>query len=179
VQDNQEKIAPKVKSLLEVLTNIAILVVCCLLVYVLVTRRDFFFHRHHPAAVDLKGMVLPSPPGYSWSAQGPTLVLALRVGCRFCAASMPFYKRLTDLEASHHLHAHLLAYMPDDPAVAEQDLHSYGIDISGDFGHSLDALHVSGTPTLLLVDPSGKIENAWVGELPASKENEVVAALTQ
>jgi hypothetical protein len=61
----------------------------------------------------LEGHTLPPLPGYRWGDHQKTLVLAIRKGCHFCEDSLPFYKRLSDLEKSNTLHAHVLAVMPD------------------------------------------------------------------
>jgi len=37
----------------------------------------------------------------------------------------------------------------------------------------LDAMGVSGTPTLLLVDSKGKVEQAWVGKLDDKGQQQV------
>ena len=51
-------------------------------------------------------------PGHAWRSP-LTLVLGLRLGCPYCEASMPFYRRLTQLERSGRLRAHITAVFPD------------------------------------------------------------------
>jgi hypothetical protein len=40
-------------------------------------------------------------------------------------------------------------------------------------------LHISGTPTLLVVDAHGQIVRAWVGQLPANQESQVIDCVIQ
>jgi hypothetical protein len=41
----------------------------------------------------------------------------------------------------------------------------------------LSAIQVSGTPTLLLIDPKGTVQGAWMGKLPPKNEKDVLAKL--
>jgi hypothetical protein len=49
------------------------------------------------------GEELPSLPAYDWKAYDRTLVLALRNGCRFCGESIPFCRKLTELEKANQI----------------------------------------------------------------------------
>lgn len=170
------------KSILENVTNLALLVVCALLVWFVFTHRDVFSHK--PSRILLSespmtGNVLAPLHDYNWSSHSATLVLAIREGCHFCEASMPFYRRLSDLERAGQLHVHLLTVMPDAAEFAAQHIHSMGVDVQGSFNDPLVGLNVSGTPTLLLIDAQGKIEKAWVGQLAQSQEKDVIDAIAK
>ena len=105
-----------------------------------------------------------------------TLVLAIRKDCHYCEASLPFYRRVGELEKSDRLHAHVLAVMPDDKEAGITALQSSGVVIEGVFGQPLDLLKVPGTPTVMLVDPHGRVARAWVGQLTPTGEGEVISA---
>lgn len=92
---------------------------------------------------------------------------------------MPFYKEFTELEKGQRLHAHVLPVLPDDPNSSAAILLSAGVTAEGVFGQPLDALKVTGTPTLLLLNESGKVQKAWVGALSPQGEKEVLAAVEQ
>ncbi len=167
------------RKTLEIVTNVAILAVCCLIGW------SYFTHKHlsfgAQAAIGeqeirLQGQSLPNLPGYRWGSHQKTLVLAIRKGCHFCEASLPFYKQLGDLEKSNSFHAHVLAVMPDEKNAGAGVLQSSGAAIDGVFDQPLDAIKVSGTPTLLLLDADGRVEHAWVGQLSAEREKEVIVA---
>jgi hypothetical protein len=122
------------------------------------------------------GQTLADLPGYSWSSNAKTLVLALRTSCSYCHASLPFYKQLGDLERSNALHAHILAVMPADASVGSSFLAKDDVEVQAIFSQKLDVFKVSGTPTVLLVDSGGRVERTWVGQLTPQLEKEVIRA---
>jgi len=165
----------RTQKVIEVAANLAILVVCGLIGWAVLT------HKNLPSGpgerASLQGVTLPSLPGYHWGDHRKTLVLAIRKGCHFCDASLPFYKRLSSLEKNSALHAHVLAVMPDDPAAGTAELRSGGVSVDARFNQPLNSIQVSGTPTLFLVDAKGSIEHSWVGALTPQGEKDVIATL--
>ncbi|MBX6361663.1 MAG: hypothetical protein IRZ03_16480 [Acidobacterium ailaaui] len=170
-----------IKSVIEITTNLVLLVVTCLILWLFFTHRDLFLHKSAQASdvSILKGKVLAAPYGYDWKKYDETLVLALRYGCRFCRQSMPFYQRLSQMEKDKQLHAHLLVVMPDSKDTVGAELKIAGINADSIFGQPLSSISVSGTPTLLLVDSAGRVEDAWVGQLQPQQEQEVIEKLKQ
>jgi hypothetical protein len=127
----------------------------------------------------LAGQTLAPLPGYSWSSYPKTLVIAIRKGCPYCDASMPFYRQLGEQEKSNVLRAHVLVVMPNDEASGSRFLSKDDVEVQGIFGQELDALNVSGTPTVLLLDSSGRIEREWIGQLSPRAEKEVMNAAAE
>src|SRR5258708_6938490 len=125
------------------------------------------------------GDQLPGLHAYNWKAHEQTLVLALRSGCHFCEASMPFYRRLAQLEQSNQIGVHLIAVFPDDPAVVRQVVETQQLTIEVVAGFELGQVKVQATPTLMLVDEQGRVSKVWMGELPAAQEAEVIAAISK
>ena len=104
------------KEKLEVVTNIVLIGLACLVGYNFWQARGI---RESPLPASVKvGDQLPSLPRYDWNAHDRTLVLALKDGCRFCEESIPFYRKLAELERSNQIDAHLIAVFPDDPAAS-------------------------------------------------------------
>jgi len=170
----------KLKSVLENTTNAALLVECGLLAWLFLAHQDLWLHGRQdqvPETQALLGKTLPSLPDHDWKSQNQTLVMALRQGCHFCEASMPFYKRLSDLRKTDRIRVRLLAVMPDPETVASAQLQENGVDVEGAFQQPLRSLNVSATPTLLLVNADGKVLRAWVGQLTPQQESEVVSAV--
>jgi len=91
--------------------------------------------------------------------------------------SVPFYQRISDLRQKSQLRAAFLAVMPDNRETGSKFLAANNIGVDGMYSLPLSDIKVSGTPTLLLLDNQGRIEKAWVGQLPAAQENAVLAAL--
>lgn len=163
------------KKAFEVGANLAIILVCCLLAWKVFSRNS------KPSSLgdsstQLQGEVIPPFPGHSWISHRKTLVLAIRRGCHFCEASLPFYRKLISLENADKLRAHVIAILPDNRESGSAFLYHEGIQVDGIFDQPLGNLKISGTPTLLLVDSNGRVAQAWVGQLTAEGESDVIAA---
>lgn len=163
----------------ELIANIAIILVCGLLCWTFFTHKGLVRGASvgEAGVPSLEGLALPALPGYSWGSHSQTLVLGIRKGCHFCEESLPFYKRRSELEHSNGLHAHRLAVMPDDKDAGTRYLQTGGVAVEGVFSEPPDSIKISGTPTLLLLDSRGRIARAWVGEQSSQGEEEVIAAV--
>ena len=115
-------------------------------------------------------------PGIDWTKNERTLLIALSRGCHFCSASAPFYKRLTQ-ELSGQKEVGLVAAFPQPVDDARSYLSNLGVSIADVRQLRLDSLGVLGTPTLILVNREGVVINAWRGQLPSAKEDEVFSQL--
>jgi hypothetical protein len=125
-----------------------------------------------PAAYNV-GDRLNDISGVDFTLGNGTLVLYVRSTCRFCTASMGFYRTLVD-----RLDGVRLAVVGSEP---ETVLRGYMSQ------HSLvphvlvsvppGRLKFAGTPTLALLDSRGTIRAIWRGQLTPDKENEVRRAL--
>jgi hypothetical protein len=168
------------KKAIEVVANIAIIVVCVFICCIFIFRAGglqtsgYLTGSSEPRLV---GKTLWPFPTYQWANHPKTMILALRVGCHFCEANIPFYRTLSELQEQDKLNAHLLVVMPDDRLTATKMLESSGLQLDGLYGESLHALNVSGTPTLMLLDNNGRIQRAWVGQLDTDSENQVFRVL--
>jgi thioredoxin-related protein len=140
-------------------------------------RQPTYNFRAGGQETNLEGHILPPLPGYHWADHQKTLVLAIRKGCHFCEESLPFYKRLEDLENTNSLHAHVLAVMPDNQDSGSAALQSGGVAVEGIFSQPLNSIQVTGTPTLLLLDAKGRVERAWIGQLTPQGEEDLIAAV--
>jgi thiol-disulfide isomerase/thioredoxin len=103
------------------------------------------------------------------------LIFLLSTTCPYCAASAPFYEKLTTEKGRRSEdRVRLIAYFVEEKALAEkyasEKLHaSFDTIVQG-----LPIAGVAGTPTLLLVNARGEVERAWVGLLDKAEEEEVV-----
>ena len=68
----------------------------------------------------------------------------------------------------------MIAVMPDDKIEVTKYLEKLGVLVDGIVNVSLSEVRVTATPTLFLVDRSGKVTNVWIGKLDSDKENEVI-----
>jgi hypothetical protein len=96
---------PDARKIVEVTTNLSILAVCGLIAWTVVARGALnpSTSPNAAAAAQIRGQTLLPPTGYRWSDHRNTLVLALRKGCGYCAASLPFHRRLEGLERTKAL----------------------------------------------------------------------------
>jgi hypothetical protein len=166
------------KSILEILTNVALVAVSALIIWSFATRPGIWLGRSARAGDAVAvGTLLGPPSGYSWASHSRTLMLAIREGCMYCKNSVPFYRRLSDLRQKSQLRANFLAVMPDSREAGAHFLAANNIGVDAIYSLPLSDVKVSGTPTLLLLDNQGRIENAWVGQLHTAQEYAVIAAL--
>jgi hypothetical protein len=165
------------KNKVEVAANVAVIVLAVVIGSVFLKDR-FGTPSHDPNEVKA-GDQLPGLPAYKWNAHERTLVLALRSGCHLCEASMPFYRKLAQLEQSNQIGVHLVAVFPDDPAVVRQVVETQQLTLEVLPRFQLGQVKVQATPTLILADEQGRVSKVWMGQLPAAEESEVIAAISK
>jgi len=163
----------KTSKALETASNIAVIIMAIIFAIIYLPRS---FENNQPQAPRV-GETLPELKGYSWQSNPHTLVLVLRKGCHFCEESMPFYRALYDEEKDNGLTAKMIAVFPDLSEDVNRILLTQDLPIPGIPQIDPSSLQVSGTPTLILVDGSGKVERTWVGELDSAGEENVLKAV--
>ncbi len=124
------------------------------------------------------GDKLANMDGWDWGAHEQTLVLGLRKGCHFCEDSAPFYQRLIAEQQQGGSNSIIVAVFPDTADVVKEVMQSEGLGVQALVGVPLERLKISGTPTLLLVDRSGTVLNAWIGILSPRQELDVMRVTT-
>jgi thioredoxin-related protein len=164
----------KIKKRINLATNIAIILVVVLIGIVFARnylpslRPNNKTHDYHVAA----GSNIPLP-GVDWEKNGQTLLLVLDTKCDYCTASAPFYQELARAAAQKR-GVQLVAVLPQDIRESKQYLSNLNVPIDHVRQSVLDALGVKGTPTLILVNRNGKVEQSWAGKLPLEEETEVL-----
>jgi hypothetical protein len=161
---------------IELVANLAIIVVAILLGIVLV--RSYLWPTAKEAGpkappVNLVGRKL-SLPDMDWSKSERTLVLILQANCRFCTESAPFYRELSKRQATQSK-LNLIAVLPNPIDDAKSYLGSMGVTVSEIRQAPLSSIGASGTPTLVMVDSSGVVTDAWKGRLDGTGEAEVLS----
>lgn len=172
------KVTAKARRKLEVITNLAVLLVC-VAILVALFRVGAMAHlpgsRRQPTQVTVleQGQIFRAASALHITGR-PALVLALNTNCHFCAESLPFYRRLRDVgqdatappiimifpNSRPEVQAFLKDFDSASPsAFAEQDFTDFGI---------------SGTPTVVWLDAKGVIRRMWIGKLSADEEREIM-----
>jgi thioredoxin-related protein len=164
-----------VKAKIEVIANLTVVLLAVVVGSIFV--KDRFFNPG-PQVNEVKaGDRLAHLDGWDWGAHDRTLMLVLRKGCHFCEDSVPFYQRLVATQLQDGSTTALIAVYPDTEDAVKEVMKSEGLNVRGLAGVPLEGLKVSGTPTLLLVDKSGRVLNTWIGVLSPRQELEVMKAV--
>jgi len=115
-----------------------------------------------------------SLPGVDWARNKRTLVLAISTQCHYCTESAPFFQRIQKEKAKD---LKLIAVLPQSVDESRKYLEGEGVQVDNVKQATLNAIGVTGTPTLLLVDSSGTVADVWQGKVQPEQEGGVLAAL--
>jgi thioredoxin-related protein len=176
---------PAKKSTLDTVANIAIILVCAIAAVVLV--RTHFFPQQQPGPPQVeKGEQYDQLKAVVPAGSNRALVVAVSPGCHFCNDSIPFYKNLIDQRNQKNSAVKFIAAVPvsEKPGEAQQlvaeesqKFASGGAQPDGMVNLDFAAVKVPGTPTLMLVDNTGKVLDVWVGKLDPKAEKKVLKTL--
>jgi thioredoxin-related protein len=163
------------KAKIEVVGNLVVILLAVVIGSAFLKDR---FHSPGQESNQVKaGDKLPRLDGWDWSAHDRTLVLVLKKGCHFCEDSAPFYQRLAANHRAEGADAAIVAVFPDAADAVNEVVQSEGLGVHALAGVPLEKLKVSGTPSVLLVDKSGTVLNAWIGMLSPKQELEVMRSM--
>lgn len=160
---------------IEATANILVIAVALLIIGILAHRH---FFSTAPPATPPKSPTLGSRVSladFDWSKSNKNVLLVLRSGCRFCAESAEFYKKL--IEQTKGKNVRVVAVFPQSKEEAEKYLNTLGISGIEIRQTQFSSLDVGGTPTIIVTDDKGEITNVWLGKLSSEKEKEVLARL--
>lgn len=162
---------------IELVADVAIIVVSCLLATVLV--KNYLFAKPtlnqstQPTASQNLANLSVSSLDINWKQDKQTLILAVSSSCHFCSASAPFYKRLVENRKG----TRLIAVFPQPVKEGQDYLKQLGVAVDEVRNSDFNDMGVQGTPTLLLVDSAGVLKNFWVGKLSSEQEIDVLNAV--
>jgi thioredoxin-related protein len=108
------------------------------------------------------------------SISDKNVILVMSKGCRFCEASMTFYRGLVEQNPKD---TKFIAVFPTSDNELEAYLSSFGVSGIEIKLSDLPDLQIEGTPTLIVTDRNGKITRSWFGRLSPDKEKEVTSFL--
>lgn len=169
-------IRQKLKNILDVTTNVVVVVFAVVAISVLVKN---YFAPPGKISVDFKkGSVFPQISGVDYKQTPRTLILALNVDCRYCSRSVPFYNSLAEAHQKNAGQFNLIAaFINKDAGLVKSYAEEKQLAVRAIPGVDLDQLGVHMTPTLILVDNAGKVLDSWRGALQPDGEREVFDAL--
>lgn len=101
-----------------------------------------------------------------------TVVLYVRSSCKFCTESMPFYKTLA--ETAERPRLVVVGYEDEATLGKYVSDHSVKPDSVLRLDRNEPESRLRGTPTLILVNSTGRVEGAWRGRLDESQRTKVL-----
>jgi hypothetical protein len=108
-----------------------------------------------------------------------TITLFVAKDCHFCRESMDFYRQLATVASEDNTCDLKLVAVGPQARENRGDIVSYLADqkLKVDGADVVDyaSLGILGTPTLVLIDSSRLVKNAWAGLLPATTQKDVLA----
>lgn len=116
-------------------------------------------------------------PRYDWSKSDLTLVVAVRYGCPYCEKSAPFYKRLLANTQRISPRKVRVLFISND----REEVANLALPPSAERNSMYSSVPfpdwVTGTPTIISVDRTGRVQKVWAGLLDSRKEGEVLDAV--
>ena len=103
-----------------------------------------------------------SVPGHILPQNRDSLVLVVSTTCHFCKDSLPFYKKLTQRLKGR---MNVVALLPQPVSEGESFLARAGVQADQVISASPVSVGTDATPTVLLLDGTGRVKRAWVGRL--------------
>jgi hypothetical protein len=113
-----------------------------------------------------------SLPGLQLNQQRDSLLVAISTNCHFCKDSLPFYKELS-ARASGKLD--VIAVLPQPLSESQAFLQRADVSATRVVSANLSLLGIRGTPTILLVDGHGKVQEEWQGFLDDHGRQQVIS----
>jgi len=114
--------------------------------------------------------------GLSFPRPRASVLLVISTQCHFYQDSLPFYRSLSNnLEGK----ADLLAVLPQPQPEAAAYLKAAQVNLAQLATAPPSQLGVSGTPTMLLLDGGGKVQEVWIGRLDETKQAQVRSRLAK
>jgi thiol-disulfide isomerase/thioredoxin len=127
------------------------------------------------AAEALKGRTI-RVSGIDFPRSRASVLLVISKGCHFCEDSLPFYRTLA---AETQGKVDLLAALPQPRPEAEAYLKQAGVPAAQVASAPPNEFGLTGTPTLVLLDRSGKVQEVWLGFLDGPRQAQVRSRLAR
>ncbi|MEM1206371.1 MAG: hypothetical protein AAGN66_24275 [Acidobacteriota bacterium] len=157
----------------------ATLVLCAVAVVTLVHTQMTRDVVAAPQLPTQKGEILDGLGALVPEGADSAVVVALAPDCGYCLDSYPFYRQLAEARRAGRLEPALVATVGSDDALAQErsSLEDAGIHFDDLRVADFQALRLVGTPTVLHVDPAGRILDVWIGLLNEDRQSEVLDAI--
>lgn len=168
----------RLKSTLEIATNIAVLLVA---IAALSTLAIIVFLKPPTPNLRLgleKGKIFAQIPKVDYGSREQTLLIVLNTNCSYCLESVPFYRRVFDAQPQGSKSLHIVALFPNSAKEAARYVKENQLTVETVADVDLGVLGISGTPTMILVNSRGEVKNFWLGKLSDTETDDFFRSLT-
>ncbi len=92
----------------------------------------------------------------------------------FCTESAPIFQQLSQKSGKTFK---IVAVLPESVSASHQYLEGHGAHVDQIKQMPLDKIGVTGTPSMLLIDSSGRVKQTWFGKLPADEQAQALTSI--
>lgn len=121
----------------------------------------------------LRGETVPQIPTVDFGSADRTVLVAIDPSCIHCTNSMPFYSKLVAQTARAKRNVRVVFAARHAADATRTYLERHGVRPDSVVPTPL-TLSIRGTPTLLVIDASGKVLGGWFGRLNPEQEEMVL-----
>jgi hypothetical protein len=168
----------RLRGLLETYTSVAVLLVAIAALSSFAI--NYFIEK--PATVLSagleRGMVLESIPSVDYQSSKHTLLIALNTNCSYCRESLPFYRKLALANDLSGKPLRILAVFPNKTDEVAHYARENDLLLDTVAEVELNRLRISGTPSMVLINRNGEVNDFWIGKLQDSETERLISALT-
>src|SRR5688572_30727332 len=165
-----------IKKKLELMTNISVIVLAALFLLVFISIE---LRRSLRARVELgliSGRMIDQPELTADAVTDQILLIAMTTDCEPCVESVPFYREIAKRSVVSG-RIDVIAVFPTGTGQLTEFLNSHQLPLETVKRANFDEIRLSTTPTLILLDRSGKIVDFWIGKLSEEDEQHVLNRL--
>lgn len=162
-------VSEKVKSKLDLVTNIFIILLCTVVGTILI--RNHFFPKQQkapprPKQIE-KGEQLDSLKQLVLDQAELTLCLIVSPSCPYCEKSIPFYKEIIEKRNAKNSSVKVVVVLDEiyDPKYEEKVFTKENVKVDRYIQIDMSSIKVASIPTILLINKEGKVVDKWKGFL--------------
>lgn len=159
---------------LEIAAYLSIVIVCAMTASILVWRFVVSPGSSRPLANAPVGFNVRLPQ-VDWALGQRTAVLAMSTQCHFCTESAPFFKDL--IKTAHGRGIRVIAVLPENREDGKRYLSKLNLLVDDVISAPLNRVGVTGTPTVLVVGPTGLVVDGWVGAISPDQQRKALKKL--
>ena len=114
----------------------------------------------------------------NWSRSPKNVVIGVKSTCKYCAASLPFFRRISGARGGRGTGISVIAISSEEPEITRGFLGKADVAVDQVLQVPLERLGIRGTPTVLLVDARGVVQKEFAGALSHEGEEALLTALS-